>query len=286
MSIRSTRPTDNEDLGLVHPSTGTSSSEEGSPLHQAVIRQQLDGLKSGANAVENDSLMILTPPPPRLDERDDYMNQEVIDQVMEENEEQDEVRVGPPLTVKGTGALTNDLELKVKNGHDYINSDTIDQVCSEEEHSPGEKRVIHSTSTIRSLKTPEFRTDDDYENQEVLDGDIIPLITLPADDSTVPSWTVSDLGTDPPPYPGTISVNSPSIYDTLPPGPTQSNANSTNLSSNRDSIAGTFPRTKSDAAAFARDHNRGSLVADTPSDMDSNPSSGSKIDTDFFDGVS
>ena len=294
MSIQSCRATGDDQLGLqVAPkSSESSSSEESSPFHHS-IRQQLGGLKSGANAVESASKMIITSSV--VDERDDYMNQQVIDQVMENDEDLDEVRVGQPLTIKGSSdALNNDLELRISNGHDYVNSDLVDQVLDED--SDEEEELGNETIIIRStlLKQLDSKTDRDYENQEVLDGDIIPLVTVTTNQPESLNWEVSQLGDQCPPC--APSAGS-SIYDTLANtnAPVAScvknngNNQAQALLGNRDSVSMTFPRTRSDAA-YLREYSDGnSSISTTPGSIESlgmEPNfSQSKGTTEFFDGV-
>ena len=295
MSIQSCRATGDDQLGLqVAPkNSASSSSEEGSPFHQP-IRQQLGGLKSGANAVESDSKMMITSSV--IDERDDYMNQQVIDQVMENDEDQDEVRVGQPLTVKGSrGALNNDLELRISNGHDYMNSDLVDQVLDEdndEEEPLGSERLVIRSTLLRQV---DGKTDRDYENQEVLEGDIIPLLTVTTNQPESLNWEVSQLGDQYPPGAPTAGL---SIYDTLEnrvntdapvASRVKNNGNNQALLGNRDSVSGTFPRTRSDAA-YLREYSDGnSSISTTPGSIDSlgmEPNfSQSRGTADFFDGV-
>ncbi len=289
MSIQSSRNTDDSllDFQVSHNVSESSSSMENSPLHQP-IRQQLTGLKSGANAIESDLKMLITP----HKEGDDYMNQEVIDQIMEDDEDQDEVRVGQPLTVKGTGGvLTNDLELQVSNGHhDYINSgDLTNELLDDDDDE--EEQLGTQRLTIRSTLPRQSETDKDYENQEVLD--IIPLVTVTTNPVAPHDVNILYLGND---HAAGASTESSSIYDSLSSA-SQPLINSTssvhpakNDTSvhNRDSMSVTFPRTKSDAG-YLREYSDGaSSVSTTPGSDTLGMESGISLvkgSSDYFDGV-
>ncbi len=288
ISIQSSQSTGDNLLGLQVSSDvfEGSSSEENSPLHPP-IRQQLTGLQIGANAVENELKLLVAPSV--VVERDDYINQEVIDMIEEEDEDCDEVRVGQPLTVKGTGGmLTNDLELQVSNGHDYMNSDLVKKLYDDDEEEE-EEHMGSERLTIRSTLPRQSETDNDYENQEVLD--IIPLVTISANQAEPFNWSISQLGSD---HPASASSAASSIYDTLstsnqPLNNTTTSAHSVRKDSplhNRDSASVTFPRTKSDAAYLREYSDSGSSVSTTPGSIDSQGmDSGFKGSTDFFDGV-
>ena len=238
-------------------SVGTSSADQ-TPVHRpTIIRQQLGGLKSGANASEmDDRMMVVSPAVGDTNEQDDdeYMNQEIIDQVLDDDEEFDERIFHEPLTVKGSGPLSNDLELKVHeddermfhkpltvkgsgplsndlelkvhedDGVDYMNQEAIDQAMDDEDEDEIERYTepfrIQASSPIKSRTIERQRNlDKDYENQDVLDEDIIPFVTLPSSGfPAVPmSWQSRQHSDSTPAILNTHATTVSPDYDVLPP---------------------------------------------------------------------
>ena len=243
ISIQSIKSTGGDILSVAHnptsinvdddeyssSSVGTSSAGQ-TPVHQPmVIRQQLVGLKSGANANEADDLMMVISPTlgdSKEQEDDAYMNQDIIDQVLDEDEEFDERIFHEPLTVKGSGPLSNDLELKVHDseGVDYMNQEAIDQAMDDEDEEEIERYTepvrIQASSPIKSRTMERQRNlDKDYENQDVLDGDIIPFVTLPS--SGFPAdpmnWQSRQHSDSTPAVLNTPGTSASPDYDILPP---------------------------------------------------------------------
>ena len=137
----------------------TPSSAESTPKKRTLIRQSVPSLQ---RSFTGDDIMVVSPKPPA--ELDDYMNQEAIEKANEQ-------------------------------GLDYMNQDAIDQSLADEDdvHATNIERehfVIRGSSPIRSRTLEASQksrdTSRDYENQNVVDkvleGDIIPIGTIPSPD--------------------------------------------------------------------------------------------------------
>ena len=134
------------------------SSVESTPKKKTLIRQSGSSLQRG---ISDDDIMVVSPKPP-IDS--DYMNQEAID--------------------------------KANRDTDYMNQDAIDQTLADEEdvNATNVERqhfTIRGSSPIKSrtLELAKRDKDRDYENQEIVDevleGDIIPVGTVPSPEEPI-----------------------------------------------------------------------------------------------------
>ena len=172
-----------------------SSSVENTPKKKAVIRQSGSSLQRGFT---NEDIMLVSPQPPPDQEGEDYMNQEAIDKANEED-------------------------------RDYMNQDAIDQSLADEDdvnatNVKKENFVIRGTSPIKSrtLEKGGLKTDQDYENQDVVDdvleGDIIPVGTMPGmgAPASLPEMPCRDYSySTPPPVPQAQSRKKHHNYEDL-----------------------------------------------------------------------
>ena len=208
MSIQSTRNQQDDDrMMLAHaPSsnggalysddsynTTPSSSAESTPKKKTLIRQSGSSLQRGFT---DDDIMVVSPKPPI--ESEDYMNQEAIDMV---NQDMDDdiivVTPKPPEPAKESEDYMNQEAIdKVNQDTDYMNQDAIDQSLADEDdvHATNIERqhfVIRGSSPIKSrtLELKQADKDQDYENQEIVDevleGDIIPVGTIPSPEANI-----------------------------------------------------------------------------------------------------
>ena len=181
--------------------TTPSSSAESTPKKKTLIRQSGSSLQRGFT---DDDIMVVSPKPPI--ESEDYMNQEAIDKV---NQDMDDdiivVTPKPPEPKESEDYMNQEAIDKVNQDTDYMNQDAIDQSLADEDdvHATNIDRehfVIRGSSPIKS-RTLELRhadKDRDYENQEIVDevleGDIIPVGTIPS-----PEGDIIPVGTIPSP---------------------------------------------------------------------------------------
>ena len=194
-----------DNIGLGSENSTPPSSVECSPAHRTIIvRQQISPLDRNTN----DDMILVSP---TLDDNVDYMNQDTIDEAS-----------AAPAT-----------------GDDYMNQDAIDQAMEDEdEEFESEKSMNRQRFTIRGTSLIKSRTleqgtsgfDRDYENQEVLDEDIIPFLTTessldsgqpyshsePPDFDTLKKTQMGPQHDDIPPRPATVNLEQQKRPDVAP----------------------------------------------------------------------
>lgn len=188
-----------DDVGDDSCNTTPSSSVEGTPKKKTLIRQSGSSLQQGFT---DDDIMVVSPKPPA--DSEDYMNQETIDKVTQDD---DIIMVTPnPLALEADDYMNQEAIDRANRDSDYMNQDAIDQSLADEDdvnatNIEREHFVIRGSSPIKSrtleLKQPADK-DRDYENQEIVDevleGDIIPVGTIPS-----PEGDIIPVGTLPSP---------------------------------------------------------------------------------------
>lgn len=183
-----------------------SSSAESTPKKKTLIRQSGSSLQRGFT---DDDIMVVSPKPPL--ESEDYMNQDAIDKVAQDDSD-DIIMVSTPKPLaaeKSEDYMNQEAIDRAKQDTDYMNQDAIDQSLADEDdvnatNVEREHFVIRGSSPIKSRTLePKQQADKDrdYENQEmvdeVLEGDIIPVGTIPSPEADIiPVGTIPSLEGD------------------------------------------------------------------------------------------
>ena len=188
-----------DDIMVVSPQPPVDSEDY---MNQEAIDTVTQDTQSGPSlqrGFSDDNIMIISPKP--VMQSEDYMNQEAIDTVTQDTQSgpslqrgfsDDNIMIVSPKPVMQSEDYMNQEAIdKATHDTDYMNQDAIDQSLADEDdvNATNVKRehfVIRGSSPIKSRTLELTRTDKDrdYENQnvvdEVLEGDIIPVGTIPS----------------------------------------------------------------------------------------------------------